>query len=220
MKQKNLLIAGVDEAGRGPLFGSVFAAAVILKENHGIVGLADSKKLSEKKREQLFPEICDNSIAFNIASATALEIDKYNILQATYLAMQRAVLGLSTLPEKILIDGNSAPSFTANNLIDGSNNLPISNFATTKSSEKFNPVVETIIKGDSKFECISAASILAKVARDREMKKFSLEYPEYGFEKHKGYPTKAHLEALNKYKPIKGLHRFSYKPVKILELVD
>jgi ribonuclease HII len=182
-----ILIAGIDEAGRGPLAGPVVAASVILKPEAAINGLMDSKKLSAKKREQLFSIICDNSLAFGIASASVAEIDKINILQATFLAMQRAVAKLKVEPDEVLIDGNQCPDLAY----------------PTKA----------IIKGDNKVAAISAASILAKVTRDNYLLKLDNKYPKYGFAKHKGYPTKDHLIALKKYGPCPE-HRISYKPVR------
>ncbi|WP_035055365.1 ribonuclease HII [Andreprevotia chitinilytica] len=181
------LICGVDEAGRGPLVGSVFAGAVILPDDHGIVGLNDSKKLSAKKREQLFGQIQERAIAWAIASASAAEIDTINILQATMLAMCRAVEALSVTPERALVDGNRAPKLA----------MP----------------VETIVQGDAKVQAISAASILAKVARDREADELEACYPGYGFSKHKGYPTAEHLAALASLGPC-PLHRMSFAPVR------
>ena len=180
-------IAGVDEAGRGPLVGPVYASAVILHPDCHIEGLTDSKKLTEKKRELLFERICQEAMAYSIAQASAQEIDAINILQASMLAMARAVEALDIVPDKVLVDGNRCP------------NIPYP--------------VEAIVKGDSKVQAISAASILAKVARDRELVELDALYPEYGFAKHKGYPTKAHLEALAEYGPIDE-HRTSFGPVK------
>lgn len=185
---QDALIAGVDEAGRGPLAGPVMAAAVILDPNNPIVGLNDSKKLTEKKREQLFDEICARAMAYSIARAEVEEIDQINILQASMLAMKRAVMTLNHAPSLVLIDGNRCPD------------LPYTSRA--------------IIKGDQSEACISAASILAKVTRDREMLKLHNEFPQYGFDKHKGYPTKMHREALSKY-GITPIHRRSYAPVKL-----
>lgn len=187
-----MLIAGVDEAGRGPLVGNVVAAAVILPEEHGIVGIKDSKKLTEKKREALFDLICAKAIAWHIASASPLEIDQLNILQATMLAMQRAVNGLMVKPDKVLIDGNRCPVLAYPS--------------------------EAIVQGDSKFEQISAASILAKVYRDRQLFELDKLYPEYGFAQHKGYPTKQHIAALEKFGPLKE-HRRSFNPVSAFEQV-
>lgn len=179
-------IAGVDEAGRGPLAGPVMAAAVILDAKRPIAGLADSKKLSEKKREFLFELIKERAFAFAIARAEVEEIDHLNILQASLLAMQRAVMALHVMPHLALVDGNVAPRLVCE--------------------------TQTIICGDATEPAISAASILAKVTRDREMLRLDQHYPEYGFAKHKGYPTKDHLAALQKYGPT-VIHRFSYGPV-------
>ena len=180
-------IAGVDEVGRGPLAGVVVAAAVILDPNNPIEGLTDSKKLTEKKREALSKEIKDKALSWSLGRAEQEEIDEINILQASLLAMKRAVEGLSIKPDHLKIDGNKE--------ID----MQIS--------------METIIKGDSKVAAISAASIIAKVARDKEMLALDAQYPEYGFAKHKGYPTKAHREALIKYGATPQ-HRVSFKPVR------
>lgn len=169
------LICGVDEAGRGPLAGDVYAAAVILPRGLIIDGLDDSKKLSEKKREALFDVITENAIAYGIASATPRQIDEMNILNAVMYAMNEAVKKLSPSADYALIDGNIARGFS----------IPC----------------ETVIKGDAKSPSIAAASILAKVSRDRECYKLDEKYPEYGFAKHKGYGTKAHMEALFKYGP-------------------
>ncbi len=176
-------ICGVDEAGRGPLAGPVFAAAVILPENMIIEGVTDSKKLSEKKREQLFDEIKEKALAFCVASASVEEIERMNILQADMLAMKRAVEGLQMKADFAMIDGNKTPVLE----------IPAT----------------AIVKGDSKSESIAAASILAKVSRDRLMKELAVRYPEYGFEKHKGYGTKAHTEAILKYGPCE-IHRMSF----------
>ncbi|WP_018273983.1 ribonuclease HII [Teredinibacter turnerae] len=184
-----MIIAGVDEVGRGPLAGDVVAAAVVLGENHGIVGLADSKKLSEKKREALFVQIQQQAECFCIARASVAEIDEINILQASLLAMKRAVEGLKIEPEHVLVDGNRLPRWRYS--------------------------AEAIVKGDSKVEAISAASILAKVTRDREMVAFEAQYPGYGFAGHKGYPTKLHMEALARL-GVTPIHRTSYAPVKAL----
>ncbi|RBP81899.1 ribonuclease HII [Marinomonas rhizomae] len=186
------LLAGTDEAGRGPLAGEVVAAAVILDPQCPIAGLADSKKLSEKKREALFVEIQEKALAYGIASATIEEIDEMNILHASMLAMSRAVSLLSIVPEHVLVDGNRIPL-----------NLPCS--------------AEAVVKGDARQAAISAASILAKVTRDRDIVKAAGIYPEYGFEKHKGYPTAQHLEAIRLH-GITPIHRRSFGPVKkILE---
>ena len=193
MQDKNLnftgyqLIAGVDEAGRGPLVGAVVAAAVILDPQRPIQGLRDSKKLSEKRREQLYPEITDKALAWAIASASAAEIDDINILQASLLAMKRAVEALAIAPQLVLVDGNKCPHLLCE--------------------------VRAIVRGDSKVEAISAASILAKVERDRQMVALDQIYPQYGFAKHKGYPTAAHRELLIQFGPCPE-HRRSFGPVK------
>ena len=184
------LIAGVDEVGRGPLVGPVVAAAVILDPEHPIEGLMDSKKLSEKRREALAAEIREKSKAYSLGQASPSEIDSINILQASLLAMQRAVFGLGTQPEEILVDGNHAP--------------------------KFDVPTQAIIKGDDLIAAISAASILAKVARDAMMVELDQHYPDYGFAKHKGYPTKAHLQAIGNFGIISGQYRESFGPVKRL----
>ncbi|MBT4963805.1 MAG: ribonuclease HII [Francisellaceae bacterium] len=179
-------IAGVDEVGRGPLVGDVVAAAVILKKNHNIVGLADSKKLTEKKRNSLYPQIIENSVAFAVGRASPQEIDSINILQASLLAMKRAILGLEVKPDKILVDGIHLP--------------------------KLDFIMEAIPKGDSLFECISAASIIAKVTRDNEMIDLDRQYPEYEFKSHKGYPTKRHLELIVKHGVFSD-YRMTFAPV-------
>lgn len=176
-------ICGVDEAGRGPLAGPVFAAAVILPKGLQIDGLNDSKKLTEKKRESLFVEITAQAIAYSIASASEREVDEINILQATFLAMRRAIVGLSVRPDLALIDGNRDTDF----------GVPS----------------QTIIKGDSLSANIAAASILAKVSRDRLMREYAAQYPEYGFDVHKGYGTKRHYEALRTYGPC-PIHRMTF----------
>lgn len=181
------LIAGVDEVGRGPLVGAVVTAAVILDPNNPIIGLADSKKLTEKKREKLFDEIQEKALCWCIGRAEPEEIDNINILHATMLAMQRAVAGLSIIPEYVLIDGNRCPE------------LPMPS--------------QAVIKGDSLVQEISAASILAKVIRDREMVELDKAFPEYGFAKHKGYPTAYHLEKLAQYGATE-FHRKSFAPVR------
>lgn len=188
-----MLICGVDEAGRGPLAGKVVAAAVILDPARPIQGLNDSKKLSEKKRDSLYQEIIEKSLAYAIAEASVLEIDTLNILQASLLAMQRAIIQLNPQANKALIDGNKIPQQLL---------IP----------------AEAIIGGDGLIAEISAASILAKVSRDRQLYALDQLYPEYGFAKHKGYGTKLHLEALAKYGPIAGIHRISFAPVKQLYL--
>jgi len=182
------LVAGVDEAGRGPLAGPVVVACVILDQSKPIIGLDDSKKLSSKKREKLYYEIMEKAIDYTIIEVSHLEIDKVNILQATLKGMSKAVLLLKVKPDKCLIDGNRVPD----DLIGMAN---------------------AVVSGDSLHKCISAASILAKVYRDRLMVKLSLRYPRYGFEKHKGYPTKQHLLALQNY-GVLPIHRRSFKPVK------
>jgi len=180
-------IAGVDEVGRGPLVGAVVTAAVILDPNNPIAGLTDSKKLTEKKRTALSEEIKEKALAWTIARAEADEIDELNILHATMLAMKRAVAHLSMQPDFVLIDGNRCPE------------LPMPS--------------QAVVKGDLRVAEISAASILAKVARDNEMAELDKIYPEFGFAKHKGYPTKLHFEMLAKYGPTPQ-HRKSFKPVK------
>lgn len=188
-------IAGVDEAGRGPLVGSVVAAAVILDPDNPIQGLNDSKKLSEKKRESLFVEIQEKALAWAIAEASHAEIDEMNILQASLLAMRRAVEGLNISPEHVLVDGNKIPQ------------------GLTMSCD-------AVIGGDSIHAEISAASILAKVTRDREMVILDQQYPQFGFAKHKGYPTKVHFEAIAVHGVIEQ-HRRSYAPVKkVLALLE
>ena len=186
MSEYYKMIAGVDEAGRGPLVGSVVAAAVILEEGHGIIGLADSKKLTEKKREKLFDEIVKKSRSYAIAEATPKEIDSLNILQASLLAMKRAVWQLNIQPDFVQVDGNRCPEWC---------------YAS-----------EAIIKGDSKVQAISAASILAKVYRDRLMVELDKHYPQYQFAKHKGYPTKLHFELLEQHGVIDE-YRKTFKPV-------
>lgn len=182
------LIAGVDEVGRGPLIGAVVTAAVILDPERPITGLADSKKLSEKKRLLLAEEIKEKALAWSLGRAEATEIDQLNILQATMLAMCRAVQGLHIQPDFVLIDGNRIPA-------------------------ALNIAAQAVVKGDSLVAEISAASILAKVARDQEMLLLHQKYPQYGFDRHKGYPTKLHLEMLEKY-GILAEHRQSFAPVK------
>lgn len=186
------LIAGVDEVGRGPLIGAVVTAAVILDPNNPIEGLADSKKLSEKKRLALAAEIKQKALAWALGRAEAEEIDKLNILQASLLAMTRAVEALRIRPQFVLLDGNKIP-----------NDLDIP--------------AQAVVKGDSLVAEISAASILAKVARDQEMEELDRQYPEYAFAQHKGYPTKLHLEKLTALGPLPQ-HRRSFAPVrKVLE---
>ncbi len=180
------LIAGVDEAGRGPLAGPVVAAAVILDDLNPIVGLADSKKLTALKRERLYDEIRAKALCCSIAEATVEEIDELNILQATMLAMRRAVEGLRLKPTKVLVDGNRLPVLDV--------------------------LAEAIVKGDSKVQAISAASILAKVHRDRWCQELHTQYPQYGFDGHKGYGTAAHLQALKEHGATPW-HRKSFSPV-------
>lgn len=182
-------VAGVDEVGRGPLVGNVVAAAVILDPENPIQGLADSKKLSAKKREQLYIEIKEKALAWCVASASPAEIDEINILHASMLAMKRAVEGLDIPAEFVYVDGNRSPDL----------NCPS----------------EPVVKGDSKIPEISAASILAKVDRDREMEILDQQYPEYGFAKHKGYPTALHFEKLAEHGPLPEYRR-SFKPVRDL----
>lgn len=177
------VICGVDEAGRGPLAGDVYAAAVIFDEDTIIDGINDSKKLSEKKREVLFDEIIEKAKAYCIAKATIEEIEQLNILNAAMLAMKRAVEGLEIKPQLALIDGNKSPDIE----------IP----------------AQTVIKGDAKSQSIAAASILAKVARDRYMKELDEKYPQYQFSKHKGYGTKLHYEMIEKY-GISPVHRPSF----------
>ncbi|MCL6272002.1 ribonuclease HII [Sansalvadorimonas sp. 2012CJ34-2] len=181
------IIAGVDEVGRGPLCGAVVTAAVILDSDNPILGLNDSKKLSEKKRNALFDEIQEKALSWSIGRAEVEEIDQINILQATMLAMQRAVAGLSVKPTLVLVDGNRTPDF----------GIP----------------ARAEVKGDGRIAEISAASILAKVARDREMVELDRQYPGYGIADHKGYPTKAHMEAIKKL-GVTPIHRRSFKPVR------
>ena len=180
------LIAGVDEAGRGPLAGPVVAAAVILDDLNPIVGLAESKKLTALKRERLYDEIRAKALCCSIAEATVEEIDELNILQATMLAMRRAVEGLRLKPTKVLVDGNRLPVLDV--------------------------LAEAIVKGDSKVQAISAASILAKVHRDRWCQELHAQYPQYGFDGHKGYGTAAHLQALKEHGATPW-HRKSFAPV-------
>lgn len=186
-------VAGVDEVGRGPLVGDVVTAAVILDPNNPIEGLNDSKKLSEKKRLALLPEIKEKALAWSVGRCSPAEIDELNILQATMVAMQRAVAGLSVQPDLTLIDGNRCPE------------LPMDS--------------QAVVKGDLRVAEISAASIIAKVVRDQEMEELDKLHPEFGFAKHKGYPTKAHFEAIEKHGVI-AEHRKSFKPVKRVLGID
>ena len=183
LTQGLIIWCGVDEAGRGPLAGPVFAAAVILPIGYIPDGLNDSKKLNEKRRNVLFDDICENAVSFGIASASVDEIDELNILNATFLAMNRAILQLTVLPEKILVDGNRA---------DGLNG----------------PCV-CVVGGDGKCASIAAASILAKVSRDQYLYRLAEEYPQYHFEKHKGYPTQLHYEMIRKFGP-SPVHRKTF----------
>lgn len=182
-----MLICGVDEAGRGPLAGPVSAAAVILDPDNPIAGLADSKKLSERQRGMLAPIIRERALAWAVAYAEVDEIDRLNILQATLLAMRRAVLALGIQPQQVLVDGLYCPQ----------TGIPS----------------QAIVKGDSKVAAISAASILAKTARDELMLELHAHYPNYGFASHKGYPTAAHLDALREY-GASVVHRKSFRPVR------
>ncbi len=184
LKEKGYsLICGIDEAGRGPLAGPVFAAAVILPDGLDDLGINDSKKLSEKKRDALFDAICEKAVAYSIASADEKEIDEINILNATFLAMKRAVEGLEVKPDFALVDGNRKPN-------TGVEEMPL-------------------VKGDAKSISIAAASILAKVSRDRYLLELDKEYPEYLFSKHKGYPTKLHYEKIKEH-GISPVHRLSF----------
>lgn len=191
----SMKIAGVDEAGRGPLVGTVVAAAVILDPNNPIAGLNDSKKLSEKKREKLFIEIQEKALAWAIAEASPAEIDELNILQASLLAMRRAVEALQVQPDQVLVDGNKIP-------------------------QGLNMPCEAVVGGDALHAEISAASILAKVTRDRQMLELDQKFPQFGFAKHKGYPTKAHFEAIALH-GVTAEHRRSFGPVrKALALLE
>ncbi|EZQ11183.1 ribonuclease HII [Acinetobacter sp. Ver3] len=183
-----MMIAGADEAGRGPLVGSVVAAAVILDPNNPILGLNDSKKLSEKKREKLFIEIKEKALAWAIAEASHQEIDELNILNASLLAMRRAVEQLTVQPQHVLVDGNKIPQ-----------GLSMS--------------CDAVVGGDALHPEISAASILAKVTRDHQMLELDAKYPQFGFAKHKGYPTKAHFEAIAQFGVVEE-HRRSFGPVR------
>ena len=187
-KQGISLIAGVDEVGRGPLVGPVVAAAVILPKNYRLKGLNDSKKLSEKKREELYPIIMKDAIAIGIGEVSANEIDKINIYEASRKAMMIAIDNLSVKPEYIIVDA-----------------MPL--FIDTPH--------DAMVHGDALSLSIAAASVIAKVTRDKMMVELDKKYPEYGFKKHKGYPTKAHLEALKKYGPLEN-YRFTYGPVRDL----
>lgn len=191
--KKNItLIAGVDEVGRGPLVGPVVAAAVILPKNYKLEGLDDSKKLTEKKREKLFPIIMNDAVAVGIGECSAKEIDEINIYEASRKAMMRAIDNLNVKPEHILVD--AMPLFT---------DIPH----------------DAIIHGDALSLSIAAASVIAKVTRDKMMIELDEKYPMYGFKKHKGYPTKLHLENLHKYGPLEN-YRFTYGPVRDLIIKD
>jgi|TARA_B110000483_G_scaffold145435_1_gene173609 ribonuclease HII len=185
------LLAGTDEAGRGPLAGDLYAAAVILDPDTPIAGLDDSKKLSAKRREALFDKICEQALAWNISIATVEEVDQLDVLQASMLAMQRAAEALNPVPDFVAVDGNRLPKWS---------------FASI-----------ALVKGDSRVAEISAASILAKVARDRHMQEMHQAYPRYGFDKHKGYPTKQHIEMLREFGSCR-IHRQSYRPVQQADL--
>lgn len=177
------IVCGVDEAGRGPLAGPVYAAAAVLRRGQTIDGVNDSKKLSEKKREALFDKIISECAVYSVGTASEKEIDEINILQATFLAMKRAVDGLQIKPQIALVDGNQTPPLQC--------------------------AVKTVVKGDAKSESIAVASIIAKVSRDRYMREAALLYPQYQFEKHKGYGTKLHYEMIEKY-GICDIHRRSF----------
>lgn len=183
LRHQYSVVCGIDEAGRGPLAGDVYAAAVIFDESTVIDGINDSKKLTEKKREQLFDEIKEKARAYCIATASIAEIEEINILAAAMLAMKRAYEGLGISADVVLVDGNKLPPIEGN--------------------------VKTVVKGDATSASIAAASILAKVARDRYMDELAKQYPQYGFEKHKGYGTKAHYEAVDKY-GLCPIHRPSF----------
>ncbi|RUR52826.1 ribonuclease HII [Vreelandella populi] len=180
-------LAGVDEVGRGPLIGSVVAAAVILDPTRPIDGLTDSKKLTARKREALDVQIREQALAFVVAEASAAEVDQLNIYHATHLAMRRAIDGLAPAAEYLLVDGNRLPG----HVLPG----------------------QAVVKGDARHPAIAAASILAKVARDAQMVELDMRYPEYGFARHKGYPTQQHLEALAAHGPL-AEHRRSFAPVQ------
>lgn len=177
-------VCGVDEAGRGPLAGPVYAAAVILPDGVEIEGLNDSKKLTEKKREKLYDVIIEKAVCYSVASASVEEIEEVNILNATYLAMNRAIEGLSVKADYALIDGNRVP-------------------------KDISVPCETVVKGDAKSCSIAAASVLAKVTRDRLLLEYAEQYPEYGFDKHKGYGTAAHYDAIRKH-GVLPIHRMSF----------
>ena len=180
-------LAGVDEVGRGPLAGDVVVAAVILPQNHQLVGLNDSKRLSQKRREELFEQITASAVCYAIARSGVAEIDRVNILQATLNAMDRAVTALSVVPDFVAVDGNRLPDW------------------------RFR--AEAVVKGDGRVDAISAASIVAKVVRDREMIELAKRYPDYGFEAHKGYGTARHMAALRQFGPT-PIHRMSFAPLR------
>ncbi|RBP50936.1 ribonuclease HII [Arenicella xantha] len=184
-----MIIAGVDEVGRGPLAGPVVTAAVILPDNYDLPGLTDSKKLTARRRELLSSAIKEQAVAWTLGEATVAEIDTINILQATMLAMQRAVVKLNVTASMVLVDGNRCPDF----------GIP----------------ARAVIGGDGLEPCISAASIIAKVARDQLMKEYALEFPNYGFDRNSGYPTKQHRDALVEF-GVTRIHRRSFAPVKAL----
>jgi ribonuclease HII len=186
---QGLIVAGVDEAGRGPLAGPVFAAAVILDPMRPITGLADSKTLGERKRDSLYLTIKEAALSWSIAEASVEEIDELNILQATLLAMQRAVNGLNVPPDEVLVDGNCLP--------------------------KLSMPAQAIVKGDSKVQAISAASILAKVERDKLMSGYYEQYPDFSFHLHKGYGTKQHLAEIERFGFL-DIHRKTFNPVKTM----
>jgi ribonuclease HII len=186
---QGLIVAGVDEAGRGPLAGPVFAAAVILDPMRPIAGLADSKILSESKRDSLYVAIKEAALSWSIAEASVEEIDELNILQATLLAMQRAVNRLNVQPDEVLVDGNHLP--------------------------KLSMPAQAIVKGDSKVQAISAASILAKVERDKLMSGYGEQYPDFSFHLHKGYGTKQHLAEIERFGFL-AIHRKTFNPVKTM----
>jgi len=185
----NILIAGVDEAGRGPLAGPVVVAAVILDEHTELQGLDDSKRLTAARRETLFALICEHALAWSVVEVSVDEIDRINILQATLKGMQKAVNKLQPRPQRILIDGNRAPPLAGD--------------------------VRTIVQGDRLVPAISAASVLAKVSRDRRMQEWHNQFPQYGFDRHKGYPTADHLLQLERFGPC-IIHRRSFAPVRKL----
>lgn len=191
--EKQLLIAGIDEAGRGPLAGPVVAAAVIFHPGKSIEGVANSKKLTAAKRDALYEKIIQECLAYGVGQATPEEIDRLNILQATFLAMRRAVEQLAVKPDKLLIDGNQRPPLSYE--------------------------IEMIVKGDDTVPVISAASIIAKVTRDRQMNLYDQQFPGYGFAEHKGYATPEHLTALQQL-GITPIHRHSFEPVRQGSLFD